>query len=101
MCAPLLQPFGPDIWLSDGSDVEVAGFRYPTRMVVIRLSGGRLFIWSPVSLSKTLRRQLQDLGEVQYLVAPNSLHQVVMAHGLPVESDGQAFIARAFRWLTR
>jgi hypothetical protein len=26
--------------------------------------------------------------------------QVVMAHGRPVERDGQAFIARAFRWLT-
>jgi hypothetical protein len=26
--------------------------------------------------------------------------KVVMAHGRPVEREGQAFIARAFRWLT-
>jgi len=25
--------------------------------------------------------------------------QVLMAHGVPVEQDGRAFIARAFRWL--
>ena len=26
--------------------------------------------------------------------------KVVMAHAPPIETDGQAFIARAFRWLT-
>ncbi|HEY2049566.1 MAG TPA: DUF4336 domain-containing protein [Caulobacteraceae bacterium] len=79
MSDPLLQPIGTDIWLTDGSHVEVAGFRYPTRMAVIRLTGGGLFIWSPVSLSETLRRQLEGLGEVRFLVAPNSLHHLFLA----------------------
>jgi hypothetical protein len=26
--------------------------------------------------------------------------QLVMAHGPPIEHDGQAVVARAFRWLT-
>lgn len=52
------------------------GFQYPTRMAVIRLSGGGLFIWSPVSLSDSLRSAVDALGEVQHIVAPNSLHHL-------------------------
>lgn len=70
MSASLLAPFGPEIWLADGPQTEVIGFRYPTRMAVIRLAGGGLLIWSPVALSAPLRNELKALGEVRYLVAP-------------------------------
>jgi hypothetical protein len=76
MNAPALQSFGPDIWLSDGPQADVAGFKYPTRMAVIRLSGGALLVWSPVAPSDTVRSELSDLGEVRHLVAPNSLHHL-------------------------
>jgi hypothetical protein len=78
MNASPLQPFGPEIWLADGPEADVIGFRYPTRMAVIRLSRGGLLIWSPIALSDSLREQLQDLGEVRYLVAPNSLHHLFL-----------------------
>ena len=73
-----LRPFGPEIWLADGGEAEVIGFRYPTRMAVIRLAGGRLLIWSPVALAEDLRRELAELGEVRHLVAPNSLHHLFL-----------------------
>lgn len=73
----LLQPFGPDIWLVDGPQADVAGFRYPTRMAVIRLAAG-LLIWSPVGLTDGLRAELDRLGEVRWLVAPNSLHHLFL-----------------------
>ncbi len=47
----MLQPFGEEIWLADGSIAMVAGFRYPTRMAVIRLADGGLFVWSPIQLA--------------------------------------------------
>jgi hypothetical protein len=73
-----LQSFGPDIWLADGSEADVAGFRYPTRMAVIRLTSGGLFVWSPVMLSPGLRAEVEALGEVRHLVAPNSLHHLFL-----------------------
>lgn len=76
MSTSQFQPFGPGLWLADGSDTEVIGFRYPTRMALIRLSGGGLLVWSPITLSESLRAQLADLGEVRYLIAPNSLHHL-------------------------
>lgn len=75
-----LQAFGPEIWIASGPTVTAAaGFHYPTRMAVIRLSGGTLFIWSPTPLSGDLRAAIDALGEVRYLIAPNSLHHSFLA----------------------
>ena len=74
----MLQPFGEEIWLADGSITVVAGFHYPTRMVVIRLPGGALFVWSPIQLSDDLRAAVDALGEVRHLIAPNSLHHLFL-----------------------
>ena len=78
MSVSLLQPFGPEIWLADGQETEVIGFRYPTRMAVIRLASGDLVIWSPIALSPELRAELAELGEVVHLIAPNSLHHLFL-----------------------
>ncbi|MES2341209.1 MAG: DUF4336 domain-containing protein [Pseudomonadota bacterium] len=79
MNTPSLQPFGPEIWLSAGPETQVMGFRYPTRMVVIRLAGGELLVWSPVALTATLKAEVEALGEVRHVVAPNSLHDLFLA----------------------
>src|SRR5215468_110302 len=75
----MLQPFGEGIWLADGPLTAVAGFRYPTRMTVIRLSGGGLFVWSPVALTAPLRAAVDAIGPVKCLVAPNALHHLFLA----------------------
>lgn len=74
-------PFGPELWLQDGPAVTgAAGFRFPTRMAVVRLpASGGLWIWSPVALTEALRDTLAGLGEVTHLVAPNSLHHSFLA----------------------
>ncbi len=77
--ASILAQFGPEIWLAEGPTVTAAaGFHYPTRMAVIRLSGNQLFIWSPVALTAELQAAVSALGEVAYLVPPNSLHHLFL-----------------------
>lgn len=78
MSTSTLQAFGPEIWIAGGPEADVAGFRYPTRMVVIRLSGGGLFVWSPVALCAGLKAEVEAVGEVRHLVAPNSLHHLFL-----------------------
>lgn len=76
----MLTPFAENIWLADGPTLTAAlGFHYPTRMAVIRLSDGSLFIWSPVALTEDLRREIDALGSVAHLVAPNALHDSFIA----------------------
>jgi Domain of unknown function (DUF4336) len=72
----VLTQFADDIWLADGPTTTVMGFRYPTRMAIIRLANGDLFIWSPVALSDNLRESVDALGVVTHIVAPNSLHHL-------------------------
>ncbi|HSI19522.1 MAG TPA: DUF4336 domain-containing protein [Sphingomonas sp.] len=72
----MLRAFAEEIWIADGPTADVAGFRYPTRMAVIRLPGGALFIWSPVALCDDLRVAVDALGEVRHIVAPNALHHL-------------------------
>lgn len=75
----MLYSFGPDIWTGDGTSIVAAmGFHYPTRMAVIRLQSGGLWIWSPVALNSELQEQVDELGPVQHLIAPNSLHHMYL-----------------------
>ena len=74
-----LRPFGDEIWTADGPTVSVAGFAYPTRMIVIRLSDGALFVWSPVALVHELQAAVDELGPVRHIVAPNTLHHLYVA----------------------
>jgi hypothetical protein len=92
-----LQSFGPEIWLADGSDADVAGFRYPTRMAVIRLAGGDLFIWSPVALSAGLMAEVEALGEVRHLVAPNSLHHLFLGEWQQAHPQARLYAAPGLR----
>jgi len=93
----MLQPFGDEIWLADGPTTAVAGFRYPTRMAVIRLSDARLFIWSPIPLSDALRAAVDGLGEVRWLIAPNSLHHLFLGDWRRAYPDARLYAPPGLR----
>lgn len=72
----MLQAFAENIWIAEGPIADVAGFRYPTRMAVIRLADGGLFVWSPTALDGELMAAVRALGPVRHVVAPNALHHL-------------------------
>ena len=69
-----LQAFAKDIWVADGPPVRFFGVHYPTRMIVVKLSGGSLWINSPVSATRDQAAQLEDIGPIAHLVSPTPLH---------------------------
>lgn len=76
----MLIPFARDLWLADGPPITAAlGFHYPTRMAVIRLTGGDLMLWSPVHPDPALVAEVCALGPVRHLIAPNALHHMHLA----------------------
>lgn len=90
----VLTPFGPDIWIAEGPTVVAAlGFRYPTRMAVMRLSDGGLFVWSPVALTDSLRAAVDALDPVRVLVAPNALHDSFVGEWMAAYPDASAYAA--------
>ncbi|MBY8976766.1 DUF4336 domain-containing protein [Rhodobacteraceae bacterium NNCM2] len=70
----VLAPLGPDIWVADGPAINFYGIPFPTRMTVIRLSNGDLFLHSPIAYSEELEAELRKLGTIRHLVSPNWIH---------------------------
>lgn len=74
------KPVARDIGVVDGplEYLTVGGVRLPlpftTRMTVIRLANGDLFIHSPIRFDERLADQLQRLGNPRHLISPNQFH---------------------------
>lgn len=85
----MLDPLGLNIWLADGEIVDFYGFAYPTRMAIIRLDNGDLWIWSPVGLTDALADQVNALGPVRHLVSPNKIHHLFLSEWQAAYPDAQ------------
>jgi hypothetical protein len=74
------KPRAPDLGIVDGplEYLTVGGIRLPfpftTRMTVVRLSNGDLFLHSPIKFDERLAKELEGLGRVRHLVSPNQFH---------------------------
>ena len=72
--APLLTPLAEDIWIVDGPTIDFYRIPFPTRMTVIRLANGELFLHSPINWTPELAAALDELGPIRHLVSPNWIH---------------------------
>ncbi len=68
-----LVPFGDGLWLAF-APVSFLGMRLTSTMTVVRLADGGLLVHSPVAPTPARRQQVEALGAVRHLVAPNLFH---------------------------
>ena len=74
------KPLATNIGVVDGpfEYFSVAGIRMPmpftTRMTVVRLSNGDLFLHSPIKYEESLATVLRSMGTVRHLISPNQWH---------------------------
>ena len=66
-----LKPIATGVWIVDGGWTRFYGIPFPTRMTVIRLGDGGLWVHSPVGDENGLFDAVAALGAVRHLVAPN------------------------------
>lgn len=83
-----------DIWIVDDEPINAAGLELPVRMTVIRLSNGDLLLHSPVRYAPTLRSQLERLGAIRYLLAPNIAHWIFLSDWQREVPQAETFAAR-------
>ena len=74
---PVLRNLAPNLWVADRP------FKLPfilgdirTRMTVIRLADGRLFLHSPILLDPETRAALDQIGAVRAIIAPSKAHHL-------------------------
>lgn len=73
-----LKPVAEDVWVADGGFVSFYGVPFPTRMTAIRLPDGGLLLHSPIGREPGLLAELEALGPVRHLVAPNWIHYALL-----------------------
>lgn len=64
-----------------------------TRMTVVRLTDGSLWVNSPVSPTRALVEAVRALGKVSFVVAPNKSHHLFFLDFLKAFPDAEGFIA--------
>lgn len=69
-----LKPVAAGLWIIDGPAVRSYGFPFSTRATVVQLENGDLWVHSPTQLTESLRAELDALGPVRHLIAPNQIH---------------------------
>jgi hypothetical protein len=74
----VLELVDKDIWVVDGPEVPFLGLMVGTRMTIVRV-GDELWIHSPVSISDEVAGELESLGNIRYVVAPNKYHHVFLS----------------------
>jgi len=69
-----LKPVGDNIWVVDGPSIRFYAMAFSTRMTVVRLQNGDVWLHSPTKICNTLRDEINALGPVRHLIAPNWIH---------------------------
>lgn len=75
--APLdiLKTVGDGIWIVDSGPLHAAGaIPLPVRMTVMQLEDGGIVLHSPTRYDPVLRQEIESLGAIRHIVAPNSAH---------------------------
>ena len=66
----------PNLWVVDQPDFNTGVAKIGTRMTVIKLAIGGLFLHSPTKLDEETKQALDAIGEVRAVVAPSRAHHL-------------------------
>lgn len=69
----MLKQIDKDIWVAE-QPLRYFGLSIGTRMTVVRLRDGGLAVISPIRVSEAITTQLNDIGTVKHIIAPNLYH---------------------------
>jgi hypothetical protein len=70
----VLKPVAENVWIVDSGPQQAMGLSLPVRMTVIRLASGDVWLHSPTRFNGELRREIEVLGPIRHIVAPNVAH---------------------------
>ncbi|WP_009632501.1 DUF4336 domain-containing protein [Synechocystis sp. PCC 7509] len=88
----MLKEIATDIWVAD-APFKYFGLSVGTRMTVIRLANQELAVISPIPVDNETSQQLNKLGTVSHIIAPNLYHYIFAA-------DFKALYPKAIFWAT-
>ncbi len=91
------KPMADGVWIVDSVMRGALERVVPLRMTVIRLPGGDLLLHSPTRFSVALRQELERLGRICHLVAPNVAHWMFLKQWQDAVPDTTTWAAPGLR----
>ncbi len=89
---PPFTELAPGLWVTQ-RPLRFFSLQLGTRMTVIRLTNGGLWLHSPVALDPLTLAGLQSLGPVEAVVCPNRLHHLFVADYFKVFPKAKIYAA--------
>lgn len=87
-----MQQLHSDLWIAD-SPLRFFGLEIGARMTILRLPGPRILLHSPVAPTAELVREVEALGPVTHLVAPNRFHHLFVGEWLEACPEARVYVA--------
>lgn len=92
-----LKPVCENVWIVDGPLIRFGmpwpKLSFPTRMTVIRLASGDIFIHSPTTLTPALKSGIERLGRPRYIIGPNRIHYWWVPEWKDAFPNAEAYLA--------
>lgn len=85
-----LEPIDEGLWVATRR-LRFAGIETGTRMTLVRLADGGLFVHSPVSLADGTREAVDALGPVRCVVAPSRFHHLYVGEWSRVHPEARLY----------
>lgn len=91
----MIEPFAEDLYIAHG-ELKMPALDLGTRMTVVRLPDGGLWLHSPIRLDEDDHARLAELGPVKHVVAPNLYHHLFVDACLARYPDAALHLAPGF-----
>lgn len=92
-----LEPFAKDVWTATRR-ARFFGVETGSRMTVVRLADGGLFVHSPVALDAATRAAVDALGPVRAVVAPSVFHHLHVGAWMEAHPDAVFAACPGLEW---
>ena len=83
-----LEKFAEGVWLASAPQ-KFLGWQMGTRMTILMLGDGSLLVHSPIALDDSLKSEIDALGPVGHIVAPNVFHHLYAADAMKAFPDAK------------
>lgn len=88
MLKNMLKSIDRNLWVAE-QPFKYLGLPVGTRMTVILLSGEGLLLISPIKIDPETKTQLDTLGKVKFIIAPNLFHYLYLEECQQIYPDAQ------------
>lgn len=88
----MLREIDKNIWVAE-QPLKYLGLNVGTRMTLIRLISGELIVISPIQVDNDTINQINAIGDVSYIIAPNLYHYLFVSSFKAIYPKAKLWVA--------